>query len=113
MADRHIDRAEAAAGLERAREQRDQMRAERGEALARLLRGEPVPRAFPDHLLPILEGLYVRYQRVMVQGEPGAMYALRFAEDFVAMLGGSVQLGEQAFRKLAARRLGVEVPEAS
>lgn len=87
-------------------EARDQARVERADRLARFIRGEAVGQLWVQDFLPLLESLYGRYHRAALAGDQSALGGCRALEDLVAAVGGAVDLGRSAFRRIAQRRLG-------
>ncbi len=100
-------------GLTRTPEQRDQDEAERGEALAAFLRGEPVPRLWPEHLQPLFVHLHDEtYAALLEAFRSGADHAvwllggsLLGLQKWAQMIDQSIALGAGALERLAQRHL--------
>lgn len=102
MADRTRISPEAKGEIQEAK---DQLRAERGDRIAKFIRGEPVGGFWESDLLPILDRIYWLWQRRVVakEADPDALQAL---EDVVNVLDGERQMGAGAMRRIMERRLG-------
>jgi hypothetical protein len=73
--------------------------------------GKPVADVWSKDVLPMLSRLYDEAEREITPGTPaeeriGLVYYKQALKDFVELLGGSIQLGQGAIRRLAERKFG-------
>lgn len=86
-------------------EQRDEQRAARAQRLEAFLAGKPVERIWELDLLPLLEGLHYSYMQKVLNKEVDAVEGMRALQQFVALLGGGIELGKKAMERIAQRRM--------
>jgi hypothetical protein len=88
---------------------RDEELAHHGIELRKLVDGHPVPDAWTAHLLPLLDQLYARAGREVLQATGEArLLAIGYQqglEDFVEVVAGTIQLGRKAVSQIHARRM--------
>lgn len=88
--------------------QRDVHHAERGERLAALVHDKPVADVWSKDLLPLLTQLWDAAEENITPGSPGNESLQGYKQalrDFVELVGGHIQLGRGAIRRLASRKL--------